>query len=190
MRLEPPAIGPPKQETRMPRHNQQCTVCQWKVFNSDIPAGINPPCPNCGGATERNWMGYGTQAHSDTIVGGMWLENYGPKPIFVESHTERERVMKERGLSLKEKFCPLPGTDIDPQGIPNPKGYMDAQTLANATELICRNGARSTEDENKVEGVLVDMQVGTITERDAIAISSGDPRRQSRLHRRMTRGSS
>lgn len=173
----------------MPKHNQQCTVCPWKGFNLDIPAGEHPPCPECGGATERNWMNYGTSTFQDGIPGGMWLENYGPKPIYVESHTERRRIMKEQGLHEKEKFCPMPGTDIDPQGIPNPKGYMDQQTLANATALICRNGAKTDVDPDATTGVLVDMQVGTITERDAIAISSGDPRRQSRLFRRMNHGS-
>jgi len=82
----------------------------------------------------------------DEIAGGLVLENYGPHPIKVYSHSERRRIMKERGLQEIEKFCPMPGTDIDPQGIPNPAGFMDPQTLENARVLISRNGQGSGVD--------------------------------------------
>jgi hypothetical protein len=115
------------------------------------------------------------------------LENYGPKPIRFDSHSERRRYMAENGLREKEKFCPLPGTDKDPAGIPNPKGYMDPQTLENARVLISRNGKGKEPDPNQTEGVLVDFFSSTITSRDAIALQNGDNRRLSRIHRR-TRG--
>lgn len=75
---------------------------------------------------------------TDEIPGGVVVENYGKDPIKFYSHGERLRYMKEHGLRELDKFCPLPGTDKDPQGIPNPKGYMDPQTLENARILIER----------------------------------------------------
>jgi hypothetical protein len=82
----------------------------------------------------------------------MVLENYGQQPTKVYSHTERKQLMLKNGLELKERFCPTPGTDIDPAGIPNPKGYMDPQTLANAAALLSRNG-RSTRSEPEPDHV-------------------------------------
>lgn len=121
----------------------------------------------------------------DEIPGGITLENYGPHPVTVYSHSERRRLMVAQGLQEKETFCPLPGTDKDPQGIPNPKGYVDKQTLANATELICRNGQAEREWDPVEAGVLTNQKSGPITRRDGEAIASGDARRQSRLFRRM-----
>lgn len=93
--------------------------------------------------------------------------------------------MKANGLQEKEKFCPMPGSDKDPQGIPNPKGYMDPQTLENARILLSRSGAPKDPEFDAVEsGVMRDIQTGHITERDAAAIAAGDPRRQSRFFRR------
>lgn len=83
----------------------------------------------------------------DDIPGGMVLENYGPHPIRVYSHTERRRIMAERGLRLKEQWAPLPGTGRDPQGIPNPIGFMDPQTIENARALVSRQGEVEPDEE-------------------------------------------
>jgi hypothetical protein len=79
----------------------------------------------------------------DEIPGGIVLENYGPHPIRFDSHTERRKYMEAHGLREKERFSPLPGTDKDPQGIPNPAGYMDPYTLENARILLERAGQKS-----------------------------------------------
>lgn len=121
----------------------------------------------------------------DEIPGGIIVENYGPHPMRFDSHSAMQKYRDAHGLQLLGKFCPMPGTDIDPQGIPNPAGYMDKQTLANATELICRNGARiEPEWDPREAGVLIGEFNIVGTERDAIAFSSGDKRRQSRIGRR------
>lgn len=75
---------------------------------------------------------------TDEIPGGQTFENYGPEPVTFYSHSERHRYMKAHGLRELDKWCPTPGTDIDPQGIPKPSGYMDPQTLENARILIER----------------------------------------------------
>lgn len=133
---------------------------------------------------------HATAIATDDIPGGMVLENYGPHPITVYSHTERRRIMAEAGLELKEKFCPMPGTDIDPAGVMNPKGYVDAQTLANGAELICRQQlAGNPKDFDAVrDGVIRNLFSGVMTERDARAVGEGDPRRSARLGRRIGHG--
>lgn len=143
-----------------------------------ITPGMWPFCPHS--------MREGAVAnHGDEIPGGgITVENYGPHPIHFTHYSAMSEYRRVNGLELKEKFCPAPGTDLDPQGIPNPAGYMDKQTLANATELLCRNGKREQEWDGQDAGVLRDVQVGHITERDAQAIAAGDQRRMSRFHRR------
>lgn len=156
------------------------TICE--KCGQELQIGDYPFCPH--GSTK-------SFINRDEIPGGVWLENYGPEPIKVYSHSERRRIMAERGLYEKEKFCPMPGTDKDPQGIPNPRGYMDPYTLENGRILIERqqlSGHKTEEFDGST--VLTDVQVGHITEADAVAVShpQGDRRRQSRFHRRMTRG--
>lgn len=97
----------------------------------------------------------------DEIPGGIICENYGPHPIRFDSHSERRRYMAAHGLREKEKFSPAPGTDKDPQGIPNPAGYVDAYTLKNAAELICRNGNKEPFDGVR-SGVLRNLNIEVI----------------------------
>lgn len=94
-----------------------------------LAVGDYPFCPHGKGmaAIER-----------DEIPGGLTVENYGPNPITFYSHSERRAYMKANGLQEREKFAPKPGTDIDPAGIPNPKGYMDDYTRNAAAALILR----------------------------------------------------
>lgn len=95
--------------------------------------------------------------------------------------------MAAHGLQEKEKFCPMPGTDKDAQGIPNPEGYVDDQTMRNRQELFLRahNSGHAKEFDAVEAGVITNQFSGTMTERDAIAVASGDARRQSRLGRRL-----
>lgn len=102
----------------------------------------------------------------DEIPGGVTLENYGPQPVTFYSHSERRRYMEAHGLVEKEKFCPFPGTDKDPQGIPNPKGYMDAKTLDNARVLVSRNGARDVPFDGIASGVLQLLPTEVLTEQE------------------------
>lgn len=121
----------------------------------------------------------------DEIPGGIVVENYGRHPIRFDSYSAMARYREAHGLQLKEKYCPMPGTDIDPQGIPNPAGYLDPYTLAAGAALICRNGAQQEPEwDPRAAGVLVGEFNITATERDAKAFESGDVRRMSRIGRR------
>src|SRR5438876_8155268 len=95
--------------------NVHCDTC-----GQILSVGQWPMCPH----------EYGSHSpFRDEIPGGIVVENYGPKPIRFDSHSERRAYMKAHGLSEKEHWAPFPGTDKDPMGIPNPAGYMDPYTL-------------------------------------------------------------
>lgn len=166
----------------MVQHNQRCVneSCGWAAVISVNP-GEHPPCPTCGGPTERLWV-TGISTFRDDIPGGLKVENYGPKELTFYSHSERRRYMAEHGLREREKFAPMPGTDKDPQGIPNPKGYMDPQTLENARILISRNGKSAPAEEPLT---FRSTSSGHLSDQDAIAAqTNSNPKRLSRLHRR------
>jgi hypothetical protein len=173
----------------MPIHIQICPQghrAEMRVAWDDK----TPPCPACGVPTERSYAYNGVTSFRDDIPGGITLENYGKDPVTFYSHTERRAYMQKHGLFEKEKFCPFPGTDKDPQGIPNPKGYIDPYTLENARILVERQQlAGGKKEEFDPSTVLTHLQTGDISEADVVAIShpQGDRRRQSRFHRRMTR---
>lgn len=155
--------------------DEQGQVC-CDTCGQVLCVGEYPYCPHgFGGSTIRQ----------DEIPGGLTVENYGPHPITFYSHGERRRYMKEHGLTEREKFAPLPGTDIDPQGIPNPKGYMDDYTREAGAALIARNGQGAKEPEFDPSTVLNSFSSGHLTRQDAIAIATGDKQRQSRLGRRI-----
>lgn len=148
-------------------------------------------CPQCGRELQiADWPfcphkrtgGYAN--FRDEIPGGLVCENYGPHPVTFYSHSERRRYMKQQGLVERETFAPFPGTDKDPQGIPNPKGYVDPQTLENARVLVSRNG-RGDSDLDESGKMVGATYSGFVSKRDAVAIADGDATRQSRLHRRI-----
>lgn len=126
---------------------------------------------------------YAPAVFRDEIPGGQVFENYGRDPIKFYSHSERRLYMKQHGLHERETFAPMPGTDKDPQGIPNPKGYVDEYTLNAAAELIKRNGGAKGNDAD-TSNLMKGQFGGVLSDRDARAMVGGDPVRQSRLHRR------
>lgn len=134
-----------------------CEKCGMEVLNGQWPF-----CPH--GATKTSMI------VRDEIPGGIICENYGPHPIRFDFHSERRAYMESHGLREKEKFSPMPGTDKDPQGIPNPAGYMDAQTLANATALINRNG-QSYEWDGEKAGVLTGIFSETAADANQMSLA-------------------
>lgn len=103
--------------------------------------------------------GEATAIARDEIPGGMWVENYGPDPVKVYSHSERRRLLKQIRydkttgqpyvLTEKENFAPMPGTDKDAAGIPNPIGYRDLSAAA----IIARNGRASLDPDETVDSL-------------------------------------
>lgn len=102
-------------------------------------------CPTCHVELQVGtwpWCPHGQSrlvAVPDSIIGGITVDNYGPEPITFYSHAERRRYMAAQGLAERETWAPLPGTDTDPQGIPNPNGYRDLSAGA----ILARNGRSS-----------------------------------------------
>lgn len=84
----------------MPRHSQICLACKH-VAEIIVAAGVHPPCPKCGGETERLWSGSTSAVHGDDIPGGMWVENGFSEPIKVYSHSEHERRLAAEGCEIR-----------------------------------------------------------------------------------------
>lgn len=148
------------------------TTCE--TCGAELELGDWPFCPHGRKGSYTNFK--------DDIPGGVTVENYGPQELTFYSHSERRRYMAAHGLREREKFAPMPGTDKDPQGIPNPKGYMDPQTLENARILISRNGKAAPAEEPLT---FRSTAIGHLTDADAIAVqTNSNPKRLSRLHRR------
>jgi hypothetical protein len=139
-------------------------ACGWAgdVF---LRVGESALCPDCGAPTESTAV-VSARAPAiavDGIPGGLVLENYGPRPVKVYSHTERKQLLATAGLELKERFAPLPGTDRDPAGIPNPRGYMDPYTLENARILLSRSARSRDEEPDHVGPIKLELG-GTFTD--------------------------
>ncbi len=138
----------------------RCTRC-----GSAVGPGEYPFCPH--GRVDAAMI------VRDEIPGGIVCENYGPEPIRFYSHSERRKYMAAHGLIEKERFSPMPGTDKDPAGIPNPAGYVDPQTLENARVLLSRGSVRDIPLTFDTGGVLVNHTVETIADAERMKDALG-----------------
>lgn len=62
----------------------------------------------------------------------MWVENGFPEPVKVYSHSEHRRLLAERGLEIRAKWCGPADKHLSRMDIPC------AQTLENAKILLSR----------------------------------------------------
>jgi hypothetical protein len=81
------------------RHNQQCLTCDWQD-EVIVEWFEQPPCPTCGGATERLWSQPrgGHFVIGDEFVGGRTYHNLGHEPVTIQSRSELRAVLRARGL--------------------------------------------------------------------------------------------
>jgi hypothetical protein len=96
----------------VPRFDQRCVQCQWEGEVFAQPYEM-PPCPDCGGSTERVWRRC-AEVRDDTFVGGLTLENLGDEPVTVFSRSELKRELHARNLEPFVRHVPVPGTDKSP----------------------------------------------------------------------------
>jgi hypothetical protein len=96
----------------MPRYDQICKSC--KAWREILAApGEHPPCPECGGETERFYIrGYDFQG--DEFVGGLTVENLGHEPVKVYSKSELKAECEKRGVEQMVRHVPVPGSDKSP----------------------------------------------------------------------------
>ena len=114
-----------------------CESCQQAVRAVHQQANGALWCKRCRDAALDVRPANGVK--DDTIIGGTWIHNLGPEPVFVQSESERRTLMRSRGLrealynqGPNDQHCPSWQT-------------MDARTLANAAELVSRNGGYQPE---------------------------------------------
>lgn len=121
----------------MPQHSQHCTSCQWQA-DIFVSVGEHPPCPQCGGATERLWTGRSSSVVDDAWPGGKTFENLGDTPVTLYSKSELRRELRARGLEEFVRHVPVPGSDKSPHttnwDVPSQR------TLDNARALLERVG--------------------------------------------------
>jgi hypothetical protein len=82
------------------RHNQRCLTCDWQD-EICVEWFAHPPCPSCGGATERLWSAPAGRGHfviGDDFIGGRTYHNLGNEPVTIQSRSELRAVLKARGL--------------------------------------------------------------------------------------------
>lgn len=97
------------------RYDQHCTACDWQDEILAEPF-THPPCPKCGGETARYYPIGGTRhVISDEIIGGKFIENLGPQPVWVESKSQLRREIAARGLVEKVQHVGVQGSDHNPR---------------------------------------------------------------------------
>lgn len=100
----------------MPTYSIKCPNCGPSERVSTV-ARRNDPCTKCGSEVEREWVANGFQTYQDDIPGGLLIENLGPEPVRVYSHTERLALARSRGLEPYVKHAPMSGGDKSPHTI-------------------------------------------------------------------------
>lgn len=84
-----------------------------------------------------------------TYPGGLTLYNMGPEPVTVYSESERQTIMRERGLREAVWHIPSPESDASPQtrSWDTPCAY----TLEQARILVSRQGQAKDSDAGRLE---------------------------------------
>lgn len=96
----------------MKKYDQTCKRCGWTDEIHAQPF-VNPPCPECGGDTERIYLG-GYGVIGDEIPGGLVVENLGHEPVKVYSKSELKFEAEKRGLVQRVQHIGTPGSDKNP----------------------------------------------------------------------------
>lgn len=138
----------------MPLYDYECTRgCRVHMLDvarriADRDVGA-PLCPDCLIQMSRFLsVSCDKRAASDDIPGGVVLENYGPQPVKVYSHTERKRLMKfdtrgrrrvdhlgrEYQLTEAVRHVGVPGSDKSPHT--TSWSTIDAETMRKAEALV------------------------------------------------------
>ena len=110
----------------MPIYDRRCKGngcadgCSYQILDRLEPVDFEaPPCPLCGGDTERFWkQGSHPAVIPDEIPGGIEIRhgicNEDGTPRRYYSHSEMKREAKRRGLENLVEHVPTPGSDKSP----------------------------------------------------------------------------
>lgn len=140
----------------------QTTICD-KCGRELVP-GDFPFCPHGGkGDVSFNVKG-------DEYPGGIWIENLGPKPVKVYSETERQMIMKRRGLKEFVRHMPVPGSDKSPHTV-----SWDVGPIGDPRP-ICMLSPEEQKERRKVEAERLGL---TVEELEAISGPVGQVVRSS-----------
>jgi hypothetical protein len=119
----------------MPFYDRGC-LCGWRKIDSYetvYPETI--ACPACGATTERIWISKATNVIGDAC--DIIQSNGFRHPRRFTSKIERQRALKEAGLSEVVRHVGAPGSDRS-RHTTNWAATTDARTLDNARILVSR----------------------------------------------------
>lgn len=109
-----------------------CDVCHKELIVGEFPF-----CP------------HGMRGGHMGIIGDecdVVQENGFHHPTRFTSKSALAKALDEKGLEMRVRHVPIPGSDKSPHTTDWSKGSIDPQTLANVTELVSRNGRSSGKD--------------------------------------------
>ncbi len=115
-------------------------------------------CPDCGisyGLGASPFCSHKHEAYSAvrqpavTYPGGLTLWNMGPEPVTVYSESERQTLMRERGL--REACWHIPSPDSDQSPVTRSWDTPCPYTLEQARILVSRQGERRDPDAGRLE---------------------------------------
>lgn len=101
----------------MPTYRLSCENCGKEWDRSCTISKRNEPCDDCGSEVVQVYVPNGFMTFQDDIPGGMMIENLGPVPVKIYSHTERKNIMKQRKLVEMVRHTGVPGSDRSPHTI-------------------------------------------------------------------------
>lgn len=147
----------------MPRHTQHCLTCSWQA-DLIVSAGVHPPCPECGGATERVWSA-SAAVHGDECD---YIDhNLGPKPIRIRSWSEMRRLENALGVRPSVRHVEHPWGPKHNHTVDWSKIACDDYTARNVRELLERAFADPIESADR-SSIRVELREPTEAERARI----------------------
>lgn len=138
----------------MPFYDYRCDVCGTVINELRSISKRDESSTCCDRPMTRVLLPGRTGIVTDEIPGGQWIENLGPEPVYVTSHSQRLAIAKARGLREPTK------ADLPNSTHVTDWGTVDAYTLENARILVERQQTHG----RGVESVDADTPVHFVNE--------------------------
>jgi hypothetical protein len=151
----------------MPMFDFRCSSCgtEWEELTNS-PNHVT--C--CGRRATKIWKKQ-PAVIQDSIIGGVWVENLGHEPVFIESKQQLLREAKARGLEPFVRHTTLPGTDKSKHT--SNWASVSKESLAGAKSLLETHSRRNSGIEDAGPEMKVEVRERTKGEAFPSHYSSG-----------------
>ncbi len=96
----------------MPVYDRICDACGWSTdFSLELVSSKDKPCPKCGGATERVFIGKGPLVVPDTYSTPLVDDVMLKTTQTFYSRSEHRAAMQKHGYENRVRHVPLPESD-------------------------------------------------------------------------------